>query len=105
MANANPRSATAVAAIVSADKLSVELSDGRSIAVPLVWYPRLLYGKSAERKKWRLAGAGHGIHWPDLDKDISVEGLLLGCASGESQKSLQRWLEQRRQRRGKSKGK
>jgi hypothetical protein len=104
MANAHRKSVKAIAARVSAGKLSVDLSDGRSITVPLTWYPRLLLGKPAERKKWRLAGAGQGIHWPDLDEDISIEGMLLGYASGESKNSLSRWLERRR-RKGESKGK
>jgi hypothetical protein len=80
---------------VTEDTLSVDLTDGRTISVPLAWYPRLLYGKPAERNNWRLIGQGEGIHWPDLDEDLSVEGLLAGRRSGESQNSLQRWLEQR----------
>src|SRR5947209_1872918 len=80
----------------SDDALTVDLSDGRSISVPLAWYPRLFHGTAAERSHWRLIGAGRGIHWPDLDEDISVENLLLGKSSGESQPSLKRWLEQRR---------
>ncbi|MGE0610653.1 MAG: DUF2442 domain-containing protein [Pirellulales bacterium] len=75
--------------------LSVELSDGRSISVPLEWYPRLLHGNTAERNHWRLIGGGHGIHWPDLDEDISVSNLLAGQSSAESQASLQRWLSRR----------
>ena len=81
---------------VTDDELIVELNDGRTIAVPLVWYPRLLHGAQEERAKWRLIGGGQGIHWPDLDEDISVEHLLAGIPSGESQKSLQRWLAGRR---------
>jgi hypothetical protein len=77
------------------DTLSVDLTDGRTISVPLAWYPRLLYGTPGERNHWRLIGQGEGIHWPDLDEDLSVEGLLAGRRSGESQNSLQRWLEQR----------
>lgn len=80
---------------VSEDTLTVELSDGRTIAVPLDWYPRLAHGTDHERQKWRLIGGGHGIHWPDLDEDISVEGLLAGKSSGESQTSLQKWLANR----------
>ena len=75
--------------------LTVELSDGRSISAPLAWYPRLLHGTREERANWRLVGRGMGIHWPALDEDISVENLLTGKASGESQRSLKRWLEQR----------
>lgn len=77
---------------VSDDALTVELLDGRTISVPLAWYPRLWHGTSAERNNWRLIGRGVGIHWPDLDEDISVEGLILGKPSNESQQSLRRWL-------------
>lgn len=80
---------------VSDDTLSVDLSDGRSISVPLAWYPRLSHASSAERKRWRLIGRGSGIHWDALDEDISVEGLLAGKRSGESQASLGRWLAER----------
>jgi hypothetical protein len=64
--------------------------------VPLARYPLLLHGSTAERGHWRLIGAGEGIHWPDLDEDVSVENLVLGQPSGESQRSLERWLEARR---------
>ena len=77
------------------DALIVELADGRSLSVPLIWYPRLWHGTPAERQNWRLIGDGVGIHWPELDEDIRIEGLLLGKRSGESQRSLQRWLEKR----------
>src|SRR5687767_3200522 len=77
------------------DTLSVELSDGRMISVPLAWYPRLLQGTAQERSRWRLIAKGHGIHWPDLDEDISVENLLAGQPSGESPKSFKRWLRER----------
>ena len=77
---------------VSVDTLCVDLSDGRSISVPLAWYPRLLRATAAERKRWRLIGRGSGIHWEDLDEDISVEGLLAGKPSGESQASFRNWL-------------
>jgi len=76
--------------------LTVELVDGRSVSVPLLWYPRLVDATSAERENWRLIGRGEGIHWPDLDEDISVTGLLAGRRSGESQRSLKRWLGSRR---------
>jgi hypothetical protein len=72
--------------------LTLELSDGRTLAVPVVWYPRLLHGTPAERGRWRLIGRGEGVHWPDLDEDVSVEGLLAGRPSAESQRSLARWL-------------
>lgn len=80
---------------VTDDTLTVDLSDGRTVSVPLAWFPRLLHGTPAERNKWRLIGDGEGIHWPDLDEDISVENLLFGKPSGESQKSLNKWLEAR----------
>jgi hypothetical protein len=82
--------------IVTDDTLTVDLSDGRTISVPLAWYPRLAHGTQVERVKWRLIGRGEGIHWPELDEDISVEGLIAGKSSGESQASLSRWIEQRR---------
>lgn len=83
---------------VTDDALTVDLSDGRTVSVPLTWFPRLLHGTSTERNNWRLIGDGEGIHWTDLDEDISVENLILGQPSGESQKSLQRWLEARDKR-------
>lgn len=81
---------------VSDVTLTVELVDGRSVSVPLLWFPRLVDATPAERANWRLIGRGEGIHWPDLDEDISVAGLLAGKRSGESQRSLKRWLELRR---------
>ena len=83
------------AVTVTRDALRVDLSDGRTISVPLAWFPRLVYGSSAERKNWRLIGQGQGIHWEDLDEDVSVENLLAGRPSGESQKSFAAWLRQR----------
>lgn len=81
---------------ISEDTLTVDLlNDGRTILVPVAWYPRLWHGTPNERQNWRLIGDGVGIHWPDLDEDISIEGLLLGRRSGESQRSLKRWLEKR----------
>ena len=82
---------------VTDDALIVDLSDGRTVSVPLAWFPRLMHGTSEERNKWRLIGGGEGIHWPDLDEDISVENLILGKPSGESQKSFKKWLEARTQ--------
>ncbi len=81
---------------VTDDTLTVDLEDGRTIAVPIGWYPRLAYGTPAERANLQISGAGYGIHWPDLDEDIGVEGLLLGKQSGESRASFDRWLERRR---------
>lgn len=83
---------------VTNDLLTFELSDGRTISAPIVWYPRLAYATPEERNKWEFIGRGIGVHWPDLDEDISVENLLQGRPSGESQKSLQRWLDQRKLR-------
>ena len=83
---------------VSVDTLCVDLSDGRTISVPLAWYPRLLHATPAERKRWRLIGRGLGIHWEDIDEDISVEGLLAGKPSGESQASFGNWLTKRSSR-------
>jgi hypothetical protein len=82
--------------VVTEDTLTVDLSDGRTISVPLAWYPRLAHGTPDELAKWRLIGRGEGIHWPELDDDISVEGLIAGMPSGESQASLARWIDQRR---------
>jgi hypothetical protein len=89
------RSAEATQVSVTGDTLTFELADGRSISAPLAWYPRLLHGTVAERSHWRLVGQGRGVHWPDLDEDISVENLLVGRPSAESQKSLKKWLGQR----------
>jgi len=80
---------------VTEDTLSLDLSDGRSISVPLSWFPRLIHGTSQERNDWQLIGKGQGIHWPSLDEDISVENLLLGQSSGESQASFAQWLSAR----------
>ncbi|MEX0718473.1 MAG: DUF2442 domain-containing protein [Planctomycetaceae bacterium] len=77
------------------DSLSVELADGRTISVPLAWFPRMAHGTPEERADWRLIGGGRGIHWPALDEDISVDNLLAGKPSGESQASFKRWLDGR----------
>jgi hypothetical protein len=77
---------------VSEDTLSVELSDGRTISVPIDWYPRLTHATEQERSNWRVIGKGHGIHWEELDEDISVGNLLAGIPSGESQSSFKKWL-------------
>jgi hypothetical protein len=87
--------AQAVAVKVDDEALGVDLLDGRTIIVPLGWYPRLRHGTTKERKNWRLIGGGEGIHWPDLDEDISVQNLLMGKPSGESQGSFKRWLDGR----------
>ncbi len=77
---------------VTEERLIIDLSDGRSLLVPLTWYPRLLHGSTEERQRWQLLGEGYAIKWPDLDEHIGVEGLLAGRRSGESQRSLERWL-------------
>src|SRR6478752_7171197 len=81
--------------MITDDTLSVDLEDGRTISVPIGWYPRLAYGTSTERANFQISGGGYGIHWPDLDEDIGVEGLLLGKKSGESRVSFAGWLERR----------
>ena len=78
---------------ITDDTLTAELSDGRTISVPISWYPRLVHASPEERNNWELIGAGQGIHWPDLDEDLSVEGFLAGRKSGESSHSFKRWLE------------
>ena len=83
---------------ITEDTLSVDLSDGRTISVPLAWFPRLLQSTPEERNNWRLIGKGRGIHWEDIDEDISVEGLLSGKPSGESQPSFKKWLDRRSSR-------
>jgi hypothetical protein len=92
---AETRVALATSVLVTDDTLAVDLADGRTISAPLAWYPRLLHGTPEERAHWRLIGQGRGLHWPDLDEDISVASLLDGRPSGESQKSLRAWLDRR----------
>ena len=87
----------AISVEVSGKALSVKLSDGRMVAIPVDQYPRLAYATRQERANWRIIGRGHGIHWEDIDEDISVEGLLAGNRSGESTTSLMRWLLARHQ--------
>ena len=87
---------------VTDDMLSVELTDGRTIGAPLAWYPRLAHGTRKERRSWRLIAGGRGIHWPDLDEDISVANLLAGQASSESQLSLSKWLAGRKAKKATS---
>jgi hypothetical protein len=82
---------------VSDDSITVDLADGRTISVPLGWYPRLLSATPEERNDWRLIGEGEGIHWPALDEDISEENIVLGRPSGESQRSFQQWLKRRQE--------
>jgi hypothetical protein len=89
--------AIVVNVMVTDDTLSVDLEDGRTISVPIGWYPRLAYGTPAERANFQISGAGYGISWPDLDEDLGVEGLLLGKRSAESPASFKRWLKRRKQ--------
>jgi hypothetical protein len=99
--NGTPSVTTAIAppkivnVAITDDTLSVDLEDGRTISVPIVWYPRLAYGTPEERANFRVSGAGHAIHWPDLDEDIGVEGMLSGRKSTESRASFARWLRRR----------
>ncbi|MBU4224415.1 MAG: DUF2442 domain-containing protein [Chloroflexi bacterium] len=86
----------AVNVTVTDDDLVVNLTDGRCIIVPLAWYPRLLYATPAERQNFQLLGDGYAIEFHDLDEHIGIEGLLAGRRSGESQKSLARWLDERK---------
>ncbi len=81
---------------VTDDTLVMDLADGRSVSAPLVWFPRLANGTQPERNNYRLIGGGEGVHWPDLDEDISVENVLAGRASGESPRSFQKWLDSRK---------
>ena len=89
---------------VKGNALSVNLSDGRTITVPLDWFPRLANATPKERNNWRLIGKGQGLHWEDIDEDISVEGLIAGKSSGESPASLKKWLSRRQPRPPRSSG-
>jgi hypothetical protein len=97
MSSSAVKSLTSVATNVQVtdDTVSVELADGRTIAAPLDWYPRLAHATTEERNTWRLIGGGLGIHWPHLDEDISVANLLAGQPSAESQSSFKKWLTSR----------
>src|SRR6266480_3747255 len=85
----------AVNVAIQKDRLIVDLADGRTLAIPLEWYPRLVHAGPKERQNWKLLGDGYAIEWPDLDEHVGVEGLLAGRRSGESQESLSRWLASR----------
>jgi hypothetical protein len=89
------REAVASAVVVTEDELTISLIDGRRISVPLVWYPRLSHATEMERGKYELIGRGTGIHWPLIDEDLSVSGILKGNPSYESEKSLTAWLKER----------
>lgn len=88
----------AVKVTLDSKRLSVELADGRSLLIPLEWYPRLAHGTEAEQQNWQLLGDGYAIEWPDLDEHIGVEGLLAGRRSGESEASFQEWVASRQQK-------
>ena len=83
-------------AIVTDDTLTVDMEDGRSVSIPIGWYPRLAHGTPEERSRVQISGAGYGLHWPDLDEDIGIEGLLLGKRSTESSESFAVWLRKRK---------
>ena len=85
----------AISVSISEDSLSVELDDGRTVTIPISWYPRLFHASEKERLNFRLIGNGAGIHWEDLDEDISTAGIIAGHRSQESQSSFKKWLEQR----------
>jgi len=87
-----------ISVTVTDDTVSVDLEDGRTIAVPIGWYPRLAHGTPAERANVRISGAGYSMHWPELDEDIGIEGLLVGKQSTESAASFERWLQRRKAR-------
>ena len=90
----------AIAIAITEDTLTTDLMDGRTISVPLDWYPRLVHATPEERNNWKIHAGGQHLHWPDLDEDISVEGLLAGRRSGERPRTLQRWLDAKQDGRG-----
>ena len=94
------KEARAINLHITAETMTVELSDGRELSVPLSWFPRLVYGTQAERENWEMFGDGTSFHWPDLDEDIGVDGLIAGSRSGESKRSLNRWLKAKQEGRG-----
>lgn len=93
------RSPSVVGLAIDDERLTVGLSDGRVLGVPIAWYPRLSHASPEDRALWELIGRGHGIHWPELDEDVSVENLLLGQPSGEGGRSFARWKEWYQKRR------
>jgi hypothetical protein len=93
--NTEPANTVVATARVDVETITIELRDGRVVSAPIGWYPRLSNGTPGERNNWRLIAGGRGIHWPDLDEDISVENILAGKPSGESQASFKKWLDAR----------
>jgi hypothetical protein len=91
-----PRNVFAESVSFSGDTMTMQFDDGRTLSVPLAWYPRLMHSSPTQREHFELIGDGEGIHWPELDEDNSVEGLLAGRRSAESDASLARWLENRK---------
>ena len=89
---ASSKEAAAIRVAINDDTIVVDLTDGRSVTVPISWYPRLVHATAEERSHWEPLGGGEGLHWPDLDEDIRVASLLEGRPSGESQESLRKWL-------------
>ena len=100
-AGITPQLARIINVAVTDDTLSVDLEDGRTISVPIGWYPRLAHGTPAERANVQISGAGYAMHWPELDEDIGIEGLLVGKQSTESAASFERWLQRRKARQPK----
>lgn len=95
MARTRKRQVKIMKVRVTDDTLTVDLDDGRTISVPIGWYPRLAHGTPQERAHWEISGAGYAIHWRELDEDLGVEGLLLGKKANESEESFARWLARR----------
>lgn len=93
------KEARATGADVNDAELTVHLEDGRSITTPLEWYPRLVFATPDELQNFRLTGGGYGLHWPDLDEDLSVKGMLAGRPSSESGRSLKQWKQEMKRRR------
>ena len=93
---AEAQEARAQSVVVSEDSLSIDLVDGRTVVVPIVWYPRLWHATTEERARFEIFGEGAYVHWSDLDEDLTVAGFLLGRRSGESSRSLKKWLQARK---------
>ncbi len=93
------REALAIAVEATDDALIVHLDDGRTITTPLAWYPRLVFAMPEERNNCEILGRGTGIHWPDLDEDLSVAGMLAGRPSQEGARSLKQWKKEMHQHR------